>query len=666
MNNEKDKFAKAKDISLKNEKDIDLKKKFNDAIDKDHHNKKNELKQDFKNTNEKKYKDKFQDNKKIEEKKHTFKQSALGKNEFKDRESENKAKIPYNNENEFPKKPFTGIGGGRLKMVAVSGAEEIGMNMALYSYDSADGSKFTILVDCGISFDSSYGGAQVVMPDLVSLIEQGLKVDAIILTHGHEDHIGALPYLYETLDVPMYATPFTCGLIERKFGYIKLKDYALEKVNCGETRQIGPFSIKWIATTHSIPDSAMLAIEAGDIRVLHTGDWKLDPDPIVGPVTDHESLIAFGKKGIHALIGDSTNIHEEETANSEGEVAESLKKLIAGIKTGRVVLTCFASNVARVKSTIEAAKLAGRKVLILGTSLKKSIEVSVELGYLNDDGLIEEDEAKDLSPDQLMIICTGSQGEENSALWKISNKLRTAGSALEKGDTIIFSARVIDGRQHDVRRIINQLVERGVRVMHPWNSKDSCIHASGHPARPDIAQLWKWTKPNCVIPVHAEAEHRISHIAFAKEKGYRTHNLRNGHIIEITPDEIIKLDVLHHDKLLYDGNRLIPDHSEVFKQRKEMYNNGVVTVSCYYKNKKQVSIVTSYGLYDNNVDRHLKSVQSLSRLLKYDIERVIKKYSMQDFAQQENAIRKEVVNVAKTVVNRQIRKNPVIVCHILG
>ena len=550
-----------------------------------------------------------------------------------------------------------------LKMVALAGAEEIGMNMTVYSYEYENGQKANILVDCGVAFEN-LPGAGVVMPDVRKLKELGLKIDAIILTHGHEDHIGAIPYLYDFLKVPMYATPFTCGLIAKKMSYIKKKDYQLEMVQLGDTRKVGPFTIKWIAAAHSIPDNSMLAIEVEGIRVFHTGDWKLDPDPIIGRVIDHESIIAFGDKGVHALVSDSTNIHEAETANSEGDVAASLVRLVKGTTSGRFVLTCFSSNVARVKSCMDAARAAGRKVLLLGTSLKKSTEVASDLGYLDDDVLVDEDEANSLAPEKLMIVSTGSQGEMNSALWKMANKLRTAGSVLERGDTLVFSARVIDGKQNDVRTIINQLVERGIRVMHPWNSKASCIHASGHPGKPDIAQLLKWVRPNYVIPVHSEAEHRISHIAFAKEQGYKAFNLRNGMVVKIGQDVISKVGTMMCDRLAYDGNRLVDLTSEIFKQRKSMNDNGMIVISVGLKNKKPTCILTNYGVYDKDSD--IKRGLALSKQLRFDIERMLGAFSVSDFTHQDSMIKKKISEVARNTIWNQIKKNPLIACHIVG
>ncbi len=559
---------------------------------------------------------------------------------------------------------------GSLRLVAVSGAEEIGMNMTIYSFEK-DNKNYNLLVDCGISF-GDFPGAGVVMPNLPELMKNGMHIDAIILTHGHEDHIGALPYLLEMINAPMYATPFTCGLIKNKLTYVSRDrfakkpnyDFKLNKVELGQTLNIGPFSIQWIATPHSIPDSAMLAIEVDGKRVLHTGDWKLDPNPVVGQTIDYKSLQAFGKKGVHALIGDSTNIHEEETANSEGEVADALKELVKNTKTGKFVLTCFASNVARVKSCIEAANEAGRSVLLLGSSLKKAFVVATELGYLDAKNVIDEDQVGDIPSNKLMVICTGSQAEENSALWKIANKMRTAGTSLDMGDTIVFSARVIDGNQHNVRKVINELVERGVRVLHPWNSRESCIHASGHPAKPDIKQLLEWVKPNYVIPVHCEAEHRISHIAFARSLGFKTFNLRNCVIIEISEEKIEKIGSLKVEKLVYDGKRLIPDQSFVFKERKEMNDNGLISVSIGYKGKNLNAFVTCYGLFDKNVDLNNNQIH-YSKIIKSEVEKVVKKFSVADF-QAANAVKKEVITAVRNCAYRYVSKNPAVICHIIS
>ena len=553
---------------------------------------------------------------------------------------------------------------GSLKIVPLAGAEEIGMNMMLYMYEK-EGEKFNILVDCGVAFEN-LPGANVVMPDMQALKDLDVKIDVIVLTHGHEDHIGAIVYLFNEIKAPMYATPFTCGLIKKKFKYSKIKDYELETVQLGESRDLGPFHIQWIAVTHSIPDSAMLAIEVNNTRILHTGDWKLDDEPIVGPVADFEKIEAFGRKGVDIMISDSTNIHEDQTAVSEGEVYRSLEKLVAETKTGKFVLTCFASNVARVKSCLNAAKNAGRKVLILGGSLKKTIEVSLELGYLDGDIIIDEEEANETPANKMMIISTGSQAETNSALWKMANKMRSAGSVLEKGDTLVFSARVIDGRQHEVRKVINQLVERGLRIMHPWNSQESCIHASGHPGKPDIEKLLNSVKPQYVIPVHSEAEHRVSHIAFAKSKGYKAFNIRNGMVIEIKKNEkevtIEKVKTIKSSKVIFDGGRLVHESSDIFRVRRELNANGFIMITVLFKNKKISTIVTNYGVYDRATDVTSKNI-SLNKQLKFDVDRAISSYGHSDIGHQESAIKKKIIDAAKNSIWYQIKKVPLIGVH---
>lgn len=569
---------------------------------------------------------------------------------------------------------------GKLKLVALGGTEEIGMNMTLYIYEGSFGNgrdNFCIMVDCGVSFEEM-PGANVVMPDIKSLEHEGIEIDAVVLTHGHEDHIGAIPYLASQLNCPIYGTPFTMGLVEKK-----LKDSSkngssiLHTVNLGEKRQIGPFDISWISVTHSIPDSSMLGIEVGEkekVRVLHTGDWKLDDDPIVGPKTDVEALKKFGDLGVDALICDSTNIHEEESALSEGEVAKTLKEMVSNTQKGRFVLTCFSSNVARVKSCFEAARAANRQVLVLGTALRRTLEVAENLGYVDDVDYITEDQARNFKPENLMIICTGSQAEFNSALWKMAHKVPNGGTLLDKEDTLVFSARVIDGRQKSVREAINKFVERGVRVLHPWNSKDMAIHASGHPGQPDIAALFSWVKPKCVIPVHSEAEHRISHLAFAKSKGYKAFNLKNGMMVDINREGIIKNKAIEHGKLVYDGSRLIPYNHEIFKQREELRNNGFVMITIGLKFKKVKCMVSSWGL--NEKDRTEPSAEnpneknprkmSFNKKLRSDIERCISSFSSADFSMQEQMIRKKVIDTARNSIWQMIKKSPIIGVHLLG
>lgn len=554
---------------------------------------------------------------------------------------------------------------GLLKLVALAGAEEIGMNMTLYFFEKF-GEKHAILLDCGVGFES-LPGASVTMPNLKILDSLGVKIQAIIITHGHEDHIGAIPYLYDHLQVPIYATAFSAELIKKKFDYIRKKNFKIELVKAGESRNIGPFKITWINATHSIPDNTMVGIEVDGIRVLHTGDWKDDPAPVVGNVTDFDLIKSFSEKGVSALISDSTNIHEYNPAVSETTVANSLKQLVLGSKKGKFVLTCFASNISRIQGCLEAARAAGRKVLILGTSLKKSIEVSVNLGYIKNDLLISEEESNSMAPEELMIMCTGSQAEDNSALWKIANELRSAGSSLERNDTLVFSARIIDGRQHAVRKVINKFVEKGVRIIHPWNS-ESCIHASGHPSRPDVSKLIDIVKPNFVIPVHCEAEHRVSHIALAKSKGYKTFNLRNGVVINISKEGVHKCAAIETKKLVLDGSRLVDESSDIFLKRIELNSSGIIAVSVALRGKNIISMVSNVGVFDDNVD--VKNKVTLNKHLKIELERLLKSYAPSEFSKSGGGknvsiLRSKIISNFKKYVWNTVKKTPIINVQIL-
>lgn len=559
----------------------------------------------------------------------------------------------------------------KLRMVPLGGTEEIGMNMTLYIYEDG-GKTYCIMVDCGVSFEE-HPGSSVVMPDIKSLEIEGIVVNAVILSHGHEDHIGAVPYLFDMLKCPIYGTPFTMALVERKLQEAKKSDYELHAVNCGDSRTVGPFKIHWISVTHSIPDNAMLGIEVDKLKILHTGDWKLDDEPVVGAFTDEAGLKKFASTPVHALVCDSTNIHEEESALSEGDVGRTLMQLMKDTPTGRFVLTCFSSNVARMKSCFDAARVVGRKVVLLGNSLRKMSEVATELGFIDDaDVIISEEEAKKMHPDKLMVICTGSQGEFGSALWKMTYKVQSSGALLDKGDTLVFSARIIDGKQKIVRAIINKLVERGVKVLHPWNSKDSGIHASGHPGQPDIETLWSWIKPKWIVPVHSEAEHRISHIAFAKSRGYNTFNVRNGTAIEIRQDGITSAGKFESGKLVFDGNRLIPDNHKIFSERDDLKINGFIMVSIAYQNKKIRCLISSWGVNDERVEEYdansvdNKKKNNLNKAVRSAIENALNNFSAADFSTHEAQIRKKVVEVTKNVMERTIKKNPTIGVHIIG
>lgn len=595
--------------------------------------------------------------------KKTFAKKKSFKNASKDRGADN---VVVEHKSHDGVIPYEFVSDGTLKMVPLSGAEEIGMNMTVYYYGK-EGNEFAILVDCGVTFED-LPGASVSMSDISVLNEMKIKIQAIVVTHGHEDHIGAIPYLYDKLNVPIYATPFTSELIKKKMEYIRKKNYTLETVEVDSCRQIGPFKIHWINATHSIPDNTMLGIEVGDVRVLHTGDWKDDPSPLVGRPTNFKAIKEFASKGVSAIVSDSTNIHQENEAVSETTVARSLRELVLSCKKGRFVLTCFASNVSRIQGCFEAARAAGRKVLILGTSLKKAVEISADLKYIKDEILISEEEANSIAPDQLMIMCTGSQAEENSALWKIANELRSAGCVLERNDTLVFSARVIDGRQRAVRKVINQLVEKGVRIVHPWNSV-SCIHASGHPSRPDVAKLLDIVKPNVVIPVHCEAEHRVSHIAFAKSKGFETFNLRNGVIVSITKEGVVKAGILETQKLVLDGARLVGNSSDIFLKRAELNTSGLIAVSVALRGKEVVSMMSNIGVFDDKVD--IKNKMTLNRCLKMELDRFLKSFAPNDFSRRNgakhiNSIRTKIITHFKKFVWNSIKKNPMINVQILS
>lgn len=553
----------------------------------------------------------------------------------------------------------------KLKMLALAGAEEIGMNMSVYLYEN-DKEKYAILVDCGVGFDS-FPGATIAIPNIALLKKLGIQIKALVITHGHEDHIGAIPHLIEELNCPIYATPFTAGLIKRKVEYIhKRIQYEMNIVQLGETRELGPFTIKWFAATHSIPDNSMLGIEVGGLRVLHTGDWKDDNDPLVGLTCDFKGIAEFAKKGVDLLVADSTNIHEEGDSITEYEVGQSLLDLMQKMKLdkttckGKFVLTCFSSNIARVKSVIEAARICGRKVLILGSSLKNTTEIAANLGYIKKDIVITEEEACNIPNEELAIITTGSQAEEKSSLWKMANQMRSAGSVLNAGDTLIFSARVIDGRQHDVRKVINQLIERGIRIVHPWNSQDSLIHASGHPPRSDVKKLMNIVKPHYVIPVHCEAEHRHSHIIFARELGYKAFNLRNNTLIEITKEGVKKIESYENCKLVVDGNRLINENSKIFTKRKEMNNGGFVMISVKFMQSKTFSIITNYGLYDEDND---KKTNVFNQEIKKQVDKIIGDVTNEERNSKNYNLKTQIIYSIKKYVKEKINKAPLVGVH---
>jgi len=400
----------------------------------------------------------------------------------------------------------------RLWFVPLGGTGEIGMNLNVYGTKGK-----WMAVDMGVTFgDESIPGVDVVMPDHIFLEEQADDLAGIVITHAHEDHIGAVAYMWPDLRCPVYATPFAATFLQ-----YKLKEEGLDGevpvhvVRPGELFQVGPFSCEFVNMTHSIPEANMLAIRTDLGTIVHTGDWKLDPDPVVGPASNLERLKQLGDEGVLAVIGDSTNILNPGHSGSDGAVRESLVKVI-GEFGGKIAVSCFASNVARLDSIVHAARANGREVCLVGRSLWRMTECARANGYLQNVGpLLEADQAADLPDRKVLYICTGSQGAARAALARIAWDSHPH-VKLGKGDVCLFSSRVIPGNEKAIFRMQNQLVKNGVSI---FTDRERFIHVSGHPAREEVEEVYKLLRPRMVIPVHGEARHLQEHADFALNLG---------------------------------------------------------------------------------------------------------------------------------------------------
>ena len=463
-------------------------------------------------------------------------------------------------------------GNGDLAFLPLGGTGEIGMNLNLYRCDGR-----WLAVDCGIGF----GGAQhpevdVMMPDPGFITERRDRLVGLVITHAHEDHLGAVPWLWPQLRCPVYATPFAAAVLRRKLAEVQLLEKVkLHVVAPGATIELPPFSLRYLRVAHSIPESQALVIETPHGVVLHTGDWKMDPQPLIGPPTDEAALAALAEKGVLAMVCDSTNAMVEGHSGSEAEVRQSLAALIRGLR-GRVAVTCFASNVARVESVAHAAHEAGRSVALVGRSLRNIDAAARACGYLRDlPPFLTEDDVDDVPDDSLLMLTTGSQGEPRSALARIALDTHPR-VALGEGDTVVFSSRVIPGNERAIHTVQDNLVRRGVNLM---TEEDHLVHVSGHPARDELRRLYRLVKPRYSVPTHGEWRHLSAHAELAREAGAMPILLEDGDILQLAPGRVEVIDSAPVGKLVLDGNRLTPLGGNVMSARRRMLFNGVVMAS---------------------------------------------------------------------------------------
>lgn len=487
-------------------------------------------------------------------------------------------------------------GTDELLFLPLGGAGEIGMNLNLFGLDGK-----WLMVDCGVTFgDDSMPGVDVVMADPHFIEKRRKDLSGLVVTHAHEDHVGAVAYLWDRFKCPVWCSPFTFSILKRKLAERGLQDEVpVTVVRPGERFSVGPFGIEMIRLTHSIPEPNALIIRTPLGNLFHTGDWKFDPAPLIGEPADDTALKAVGDEGVLALIGDSTNVFSDGTAGSELAVRESLQKIVSE-QSNRVVVSAFASNVARMETLYEVAQSTGREAALVGRSLWRMYEAAQENGYLKDVRFVSEQDAPHLPRDKALIICTGSQGEPRAALMRIATGSHPHVS-LEPDDTVIFSSKQIPGNEKAIGRLQDLLVQQGVRLI---TESSAFVHVSGHPCRDELTHMMSMIRPEIVVPVHGEVRHLYEHAALAEKcQVPRTVVATNGRMVRLAPNGPELIDAVTSGRLALDGERLVQIDSPVLRERKRVLYQGAVVATLVVDRAGDLAAepqVTLTGLADDD------------------------------------------------------------------
>ena len=493
-----------------------------------------------------------------------------------------------------------------LVFLPLGGVGEIGMNLGVYGYGPEDNRQW-LIVDLGVSFGGpELPGVDLVMPDVTFLENERPNILGLVVTHGHEDHFGAILDLWPKLKIPVYCTAFTAGLLDtkRELDYSSY-DVPVTIFKAGDQFELGPFSLEAIAVAHSIPEAVSLAIKTPLGTVIHTGDWKIDIEPSLGLPTDEKRFRELGDDGVLALVCDSTNAMREGVSPTEHDVSNSLAEIISNEK-GRVAVTTFSSNVGRILSIARAAKEAGRQVLLVGRSIKRSVSVAEELGYLDGiDAFLSEEDYPYIPRDKIVMVLTGSQGEQRAALSKLSrDEMRSL--ALTAGDTVIYSSRSIPGNERAIIDTQNRLTDMGVKII---TDHDALVHVSGHPRRSDLKKMYEWVKPDILVPVHGEALHLAAQTALGRQVGIkRVAEIRNGDMLKLAPEPVEVIDEVPVGLIYKDGN-LIGNEDELgISERRKLSYVGQVSASFLldkHHNLADVPEVVSFGLPETDDEGNL-------------------------------------------------------------
>jgi ribonuclease J len=542
-----------------------------------------------------------------------------------------------------------------LYFVPLGGAGEIGMNLNVYGY-AGD----WLIIDCGVTFgDDSQPGLEVVMPDPAFIAERRDRLLGIVATHAHEDHIGAIPYLWNQLRCPIWATPFTASLLRAKLAEAGLADRVkLNVVPMSSRFAIGPFDLELITLTHSIPEPNAVALRTPVGTVLHTGDWKFDPDPLIGSTADEAGLRKIGDEGVLALIGDSTNALRAGVSGSEADLRRSLTDLI-GQYDARVAVACFASNVARLETIARAAAVHGRDVALVGRSLWRIDKAARENGYLSDlPRFLTEDEAGYIPRDRIVLICTGSQGEPRAALARIAREDHP-NIVLEPGDAAIFSSRIIPGNEKAINRLQNALVRLGIEIV---TEEDHFVHVSGHPARDELVRMYQMVRPKIAVPVHGEARHLIAHADLAGEcQVPQPLVIQNGDLVRLSAAGASVVDEVAVGRLASDGKGLLRLDGEALKDRRRVTFNGTAVATLVLDHQGRLrapATISLIGLVE------AAAAEAAAPVLRNTVERAIDELTP-GLRRDDESVRDAARRTLRRVLNERFGKRPLVEIHLV-
>lgn len=530
-----------------------------------------------------------------------------------------------------------------LLFVPLGGADEIGMNLNLYQYKGK-----WLIIDLGIGFaDASYPGVDILVPNIKFLEQHKEDIVGLVLTHAHEDHIGAVQYLWQEIQCPIYTTAFTAAVLKAKLREMWGKDnIPITEIKPDTHFKVGPFEIEPIGLAHSVPEMHAMVISTDSGKIFHTGDWKLDHDPIIGAPGDEAKLSKLGKEGVLAIVCDSTNIFNEGYSGSEGDLMKSLVDIIAGLKKQLVVVTTFASNIARLHSIASAAQKSGRKVALIGRSLHRIYDAAKSTGYLEDlDPFIKEYEIKKYKRSEVLIICTGCQGEEMAAATKFATDTHRD-VRMQKGDVIIFSSKIIPGNEKKIFALFNKFVKKGIEIM---TERDHFVHVSGHPSRDEVKKIYELLKPRISIPVHGEPAHIHEHAKFARTFGVQAVEPHNGVVIRIGEEGAEKIGQVPSGYLAIDGYFILESDSIILSARRKM-QKGIVSVTLI-TNQDDVFLKASLdcaGCMDHKEDQDF--IAAISNHIQHHCDNQIIDASYE----------KSVMSMVRKVLKGEIGKEPYI------